>query len=428
MDASTMTMLLNSDDSGSSSSSRDVFRVIAPDNIASLFGSASSARNSKPSSLNKPANTSATSDPRSDTAIDDDEGEKEIPLEIGISQVMRNGGFDVEMIDDGSMDAVEPNNWMSLSEAAGLTDEKAVVSYDSDGDYGDLTGSLDTAKLRLAKAAITMRESSPSPPRLSSFDEEASSPSRVFTYDPSEFDRPDRMQYGAYRRWKVPEMEQSTNTATRPTPRGKSRSGGSDGKRKKKKGFSSDSFYNAIKNLGSGPVDKGTVPGTGVAEPGKSMKSIQPKKAPIGKGRKKVITPGDIDSLFAKPIASTSSSSDADDDVDDDDDDLSDGPTAASRETSADKVGPLTSPPGNFNFLSPDEEIPKWLADADQAAKRKLKGGTKSRKRRRLTDDWRFWAAIIGTAGFVAAFVNIYQQTGGLGGGMGGQQGGEMLI
>jgi len=51
-------------------------------------------------------------------------------------------------------------------------------------------------------------------------------------------------------------MEQSTNTATRPTPRGKSRSGGSDGKRKKKKGFSSDSFYNAIKNLGSGPVDK----------------------------------------------------------------------------------------------------------------------------------------------------------------------------
>ena len=160
------------------------------------------------------------------------------------------------------------------------------------------------------------------------------------------------------------------------------------------------------------------------------MKSIQPKKAPIGKGRKKVITPGDIDSLFTKPAASASSSSSLDDDDDDDDDYLGSDPSASSKESTADKASSsLTpNPSGSFNFLSPDEEIPKWLADADQAAKRKNKGGTKSRKRRRLTDDWRFWAAIIGTAGFVTAFVNIYQQTGGLGGGIGGQQGGEMLI
>lgn len=52
-------------------------------------------------------------------------------------------------------------------------------------------------------------------------------------------------------------MEQSTNTATKATPRGgKSRSAGGDGKRKKKGGLSPDSFYNAIKNLGSGPVEK----------------------------------------------------------------------------------------------------------------------------------------------------------------------------
>lgn len=52
-------------------------------------------------------------------------------------------------------------------------------------------------------------------------------------------------------------MEQSTNTATKATPRGgRNRSGGGDGKRKKKGGLSPDSFYNAIKNLGSGPVDK----------------------------------------------------------------------------------------------------------------------------------------------------------------------------
>lgn len=177
---------------------------------------------------------------------------------------------------------------------------------------------------------------------------------------------------------------------------------------------------------------QGSGQGTGVAEPGKNMKSIQPKKAPIGKGRKKVITPGDIDSLFSKPTASASSSSSDDDDDDDDDEDyLSDDPSASDRAlSSSSSLTPPPYPSGSFNFLSPDEEIPKWLADADQAAKRKNKGGgTKSRKRRRLTDDWRFWAAIIGTAGFVTAFVNIYQQTGGLGGGIGGgQQGGEMLI
>jgi len=132
-------MLLNSDDS---SSSRDVFRVIAPDNIASLFGSASSAaaRSSKPSSLNKPSNTSAAADSRSDTSIDDEE--VELPFEIGIAQFMRND-FKVEMLsskDEGAVDTAELNSLIDLA------DEEAVASGDPDdgGDYGDLTGSLDT--------------------------------------------------------------------------------------------------------------------------------------------------------------------------------------------------------------------------------------------------------------------------------------------
>ena len=139
IDTSTVTMLLNSDDS---SSSRDVFRVIAPDNIASLFGSASSAaaRSSKPSSLNKPSNTSAAADSRSDTSIDDEE--VEIPFEIGIPQFMRND-FKVEMLsskDEGAVDTAELNSLIDLA------DEEAVASGDLDdgGDYGDLTGSLDT--------------------------------------------------------------------------------------------------------------------------------------------------------------------------------------------------------------------------------------------------------------------------------------------
>lgn len=147
IDASTVTMLLNSDDS--SSNSRDVFRVIAPDNIASLFGSASSAaaRSSKPSSLNKPSNTSSLADSRSDTLIDDDE-EVEIPFEIGIAQFMRND-FKVEMLsskDDGAVDTAELNNLMPKSVVVDLADEEAAASGDPDdgGDYGDLTGSLDT--------------------------------------------------------------------------------------------------------------------------------------------------------------------------------------------------------------------------------------------------------------------------------------------
>jgi hypothetical protein len=138
-------MLLNSDDS-SSSSSRDVFRVIAPDNIASLFGSASSAaaRSSKLSSLSKPSNTSTAADSRSDTSIDDEE-EVEIPFEIGIAQLMRND-FKVEMLsskDDGAVDTAELNNLMSVSVVVDLADEEAAASGDPE-DYGDLTGSLDT--------------------------------------------------------------------------------------------------------------------------------------------------------------------------------------------------------------------------------------------------------------------------------------------
>lgn len=161
IDVSTVTMLLNSDDS-SSSSSRDVFRVIAPDNIASLFGSASSAaRNSKPSSLNKPANASAVSDSRSDIAIDDDE-EEDLPFEIGIPQFMRNE-FDVELLSSGSdsaVDAAELNNLMPTSVADDLADEEVTTSGDLDeGDYGDLSGSLDTVSALLVNpfSALTER-------------------------------------------------------------------------------------------------------------------------------------------------------------------------------------------------------------------------------------------------------------------------------
>jgi hypothetical protein len=56
--------------------------------------------------------------------------------------------------------------------------------------------------------------------------------------------------------------------------------------------------------------------------------------------------------------------------------------------------------------------LPKWLVDADSEAKKKK---MRIKKKKAITDDWRFWAAIIAGAGFATAFVNIYKQTGGFG-------------
>jgi hypothetical protein len=61
------------------------------------------------------------------------------------------------------------------------------------------------------------------------------------------------------------------------------------------------------------------------------------------------------------------------------------------------------------------KNIPKWLLDAEKENKERRKVLQNNKKRIAVTDDWRFWAALITTAGFVTAFVNIYQQTGGFG-------------
>ena len=60
-------------------------------------------------------------------------------------------------------------------------------------------------------------------------------------------------------------------------------------------------------------------------------------------------------------------------------------------------------------------EVPKWLEDAENAAKRERRGSVQKKKGKKLTDDWRFWMAIIATVGFATAFYTINQQTGGFG-------------
>ena len=58
-----------------------------------------------------------------------------------------------------------------------------------------------------------------------------------------------------------------------------------------------------------------------------------------------------------------------------------------------------------------EEEPPQWLVDADKAAKAERR--MKKKKKKPLTKDWRFWAAIIGSVGLLSSAFNVYQQTGG---------------
>jgi hypothetical protein len=65
-------------------------------------------------------------------------------------------------------------------------------------------------------------------------------------------------------------------------------------------------------------------------------------------------------------------------------------------------------------FLTPasKENMPSWLEDVSKELK-KQRSGVKKSKKKKLVDDWRFWAGIIVTIGFASAFYTVSQQTGG---------------
>ena len=78
---------------------------------------------------------------------------------------------------------------------------------------------------------------------------------------------------------------------------------------------------------------------------------------------------------------------------------------------------------GFFNpMISANEEMPQWIVDADKAARKKK--ALAGKKKKKITDDWRFWAAIVATAGFASAAYSVWQQTGGFDGGVGESWGG----
>ena len=269
---------------------------------------------------------------------------------------------------------------------------------------------------------------------------------RIVKYDPAPSARGDPMSYGAYRRSQVVDEDikrkQAKKAKKQSGPfsgvrdalnKNKAKDGKDKDKDKDNKGKGSnqsdtDSFYNAIKRLGSGPVPPGSSMTTGTSDAPKNKRPIQPKKGLARRNKKKIITPDDINGLFdvTQEQARQSAKDDEDDEDYDDDDDVStkldevdDEVNFFSGQAEADNSrSPPTFQSGSYNpMILPNEEAPKWLADADKAQKEEAKKRRQlaGRKKKKLTDDWRFWAAIIGAGGFLTAFYNVFQQTGGFG-------------
>ena len=120
---------------------------------------------------------------------------------------------------------------------------------------------------------------------------------------------------------------------------------------------------------------------------------------------------------------------DEDDDEDEDDEEEEEDvgetgmiSTAPSSASTGQEYSPLSSP---------TDEIPQWIVDANKEVE-KSKKLRSNKKKKKLTDDWRFWAACIATAGFASALWNVYQVTGGFGSGDGAFGGGperpELII
>ena len=225
---------------------------------------------------------------------------------------------------------------------------------------------------------------------------------RITKYVPAPSVRGDPMQYGAYRRTQIV-VDDKKNSKNK-NKRGKNtiQKGKTTGDR--------DSFYDALKKLGSGPKDSGSSTTTGVAEPPSNMKPVVPNKPIPKKNKKRIITPDDINNLFKndKKLENVSEK----DDVGKEDEEAEDGEEDVISDAMASSMG-LSGPDKNYykSMLTSNEEIPKWIVDAEKESKAEL--AKKLKKKKKITDDWRFWLSIIAGVGFITAFYSVFQQTGG---------------
>jgi len=341
-------------------------------------------------------------------------------------------------IEDKPQDRSSTN--IEVASSVSVIDNGAEVKKSSESDDYDL--SLDKA-LDSERAATVRRSMSIKSSTAVRAGEQIR---RMTKYDPNDYYRPDPMAYGAYRRWQVDNDEENDSRKASAGGRSTSKSGrrgtGSKGKvtkdgKKPKGGGDTNSFYKAIKKLGSGPKGDGESTGTGVADPEKGMKNVNLGKPPDRARRtKRTVTAQDIDSIF-KETAGGPSEEESDKDeyqgIDCEEADSSIVPLdegAALNDVNAEAQTTLMLGDSSINLLDEaviaqeasssvnlpaesdisvdalaSEEVPKWLKEADKDAKKSLRA--KGKKKRKLTDDWRFWAAIIASVGFASAFFTM---------------------
>jgi len=193
---------------------------------------------------------------------------------------------------------------------------------------------------------------------------------------------------------------------------------------------------------------------------------VTPKPPPPRKTKRKLITPGDIDSLFAKPAAPGAQQRDEEEEEeDDDDDDNEDDDDYVNDEAEDDNDGEdgndemsgtvtegilldglldRQQPPSlnldanstpkqsqaltRGGFLPDDGTVPDWLLAVEKEKREAKQAAKRAKKNKKLTSDWRFWAGIVVFAGFASAVWSVYQQTGGTFDSMGGNGGAELII
>lgn len=149
-----------------------------------------------------------------------------------------------------------------------------------------------------------------------------------------------------------------------------------------------------------------------------------------GKGKKAIITPGDIENLFRPNKNKEKLESELTS--------LAEDPDNKNPMNAALRAELMDFKSGRNNGASERDSnnkgTPDWLREAEQEIKnarltpsqRRKKENKKGSKRlKALTNDWRFWAATIASVGFITAFINVYQTTGGF---VGSGQGPELII
>lgn len=206
-------------------------RVVTPNDISSLFGASFAGK-----SIEKKVPVFDNND--------DDDGyeEEEEAVERRGSSVSLGGAASTESALVESVSPVALN--FTAAVAAAPREAKKLTPPSPGFEFLDLDQSLEAGVSSQVKESMSVLESG----RSSS--EQALASPRVFQYDPTESNAMyDPMKYGAYNRWK--KVEEATAKANLKK---------ASKKKKTKEGLSTDSFYNAIKNLGSGPKAKDVSP------------------------------------------------------------------------------------------------------------------------------------------------------------------------